>query len=186
MQLSAIHQNLSPIIEPTLSAMGFRVVRVIWQGSDRRKILQLMIERQDGIDITVDDCAEASHTVSALLDVQDPIESAYELEVSSPGIDRPLVTLSDFAAYVGFDTKVETVIPLEGRRRFRGKITEITEQEVVVLVNGGEVFQVPFGQMATARLVLDDALIKESVRRNKLRLAQVEEQTQATSTDEAS
>lgn len=166
MQHSAIQQQIAPIIEPSLNAMGYRLVRISWQGNDRRRVLQIMLDRLDGEEISVEHCEEASHTISALLDVKDPIESAYELEVSSPGIDRPLASLEDFENYQGFEVKVEMAIAQDGRRRYRGDITQI-ENGVITLVKGGEQFEVDFEGMASAKLVLSDGLIKEMQRRLK-------------------
>lgn len=169
MKTTAIQQSIAPIIEPTLEAMGYRLVRIIWMGSDKRRILQIMAEHSDGAEMTVEDCSDISHTVSALLDVKDPIESAYELEVSSPGIDRPLMNAEDFASYIGYDVKVEMAVPHEGRKRYRSTISQVTN-ETVTLKNGGEVFELPLEDMASAKLVLTDALIKESQQRIEQKL----------------
>ncbi len=175
MQRSAIQQTISPIIEPSLTAMGYKLVRIIWLGSDSSRILQIMAERLDSAEMTVDDCSEISHMVSALLDVHDPIESAYELEVSSPGVDRPLMDEQDFKDFIGFDVKVEMAIPQNGRRRYRSNIAEVTE-EMVILKNGGEVFELPFAEMGSAKLALTDELMNEMAQRaeQKLQLKQNE------------
>lgn len=169
MQISAIQQSLAPLLQPSVEAMGYRLVRIIWQGSEKRRILQIMAEREDGIDMTVDDCTDISHTVSALLDVKDPIEGAYELEVSSPGIDRPLMNAEDFSAYIGHEVKVEMAVPQAGRRRFRSSIAAVNDG-VVTLKNGGEQFDLPLQDMASAKLVMTDALMKESMQRSEERL----------------
>lgn len=166
MQTAAIHSAIAPIIEPSLEAMGYDLVRIIWQGSNKRRILQIMAERQDGVDMTVEDCAEISHVVSALLDVKDPIDGAYELEVSSPGVDRPLMCKEDFEEYQGHEVKVEMAIPLEGRKRFKGVIDAITD-EAVDVVDGGDRFALLLEDMASAKLVMTDKLMKEMMQRRQ-------------------
>src|SRR5215467_7055411 len=109
------------MIEPALAAMGYRLVRVLMT-SGRRPTLQVMAERLDDLPITLDDCAEISHSVSAILDVADPIAGAYTLEISSPGIDRPLVRAQDYDRFSGFEARIELARPIEGRRRFRGRL----------------------------------------------------------------
>src|SRR5262249_21777314 len=117
------------IVEPSIGAMGYGLVRVLLSGASR-PMLQIMAERSDGAAMTVDDCAEISRTVSALLDVEDPIRSAYVLEVSSPGIDRPLVRLSDFQRFTGQDAHLETRDVRDGRRRFTGRLIGVTGSTV--------------------------------------------------------
>src|SRR6056297_3500273 len=109
------------IIEPAAEAMGYELVRVHLSGG-RRPVLQVMVERADRAPMNVDDCAEVSRAVSAVLDVEDPVPGEYVLEVSSPGIDRPLTRLADFERFAGFEAKVETEAPIEGRKRFRGRL----------------------------------------------------------------
>jgi ribosome maturation factor RimP len=137
--------------------MGYRLVRVSFTGG-RRPTLQVMAERQDMAPMTVDDCAEISHSVSALLDVADPIAVAYMLEVSSPGIDRPLVRREDFERFAGFEAKVELSQPVDGRKRFRGRLLGIDERGVRMRLDGGEV-ALPYDRIARAKLVLTDELI---------------------------
>ena len=176
MQLSAIQQSIGPIIQPSLEAMGYQLVRICWQGSERRRILQIMFEHLDNQkEMTVEDCEEASHMISALLDVKDPIEGAYELEVSSPGVDRPLMNAQDFADYIGHEVKVEMAIPQEGRRRFRSMIAQVSE-DTVILRNGGEEFHLPLEEMASAKLVMTDALMAESLKlsEEKLKIQEIE------------
>ncbi len=119
----AIDPNeIGRIIEPSLDAMGYRLVRVMQTGGLRRPTLQVMAERRDEEPMTVEDCAEISRAVSALLDVADPIAGAYMLEVSSPGIDRPLVRPEDYDRFVGFEARIDLSSPLDGRKRFRGRV----------------------------------------------------------------
>ena len=168
---------------PAIEAMGFDLVRVQLSGGER-PVLQIMIERADRVAMTVDDCAEVSRTVSALLDVEDPIGGAYTLEVSSPGIDRPLVRLADFVRFAGFEAKVETRMPVEGRRRFRGRILGAGDGMVRLALDpepapatkpkaprraaapapmAASAVAVPFEAIVKARLVLTDDLIAASV-----------------------
>jgi ribosome maturation factor RimP len=130
--------KIEALIAPSLEAMGYRVVRVAVTGG-RRATLQVMAERVDDKAMTVEDCADISRTVSALLDVADPIATAYTLEVSSPGIDRPLVRREDFARFAGFEAKVELTAPVDGRRRFRGKLLGVEGDEVRLLVDAAPV-----------------------------------------------
>jgi ribosome maturation factor RimP len=152
--------KIEAMIAPSLDAMGYRVVRVAVTGG-RRATLQIMAERRDEQAMTVEDCAEISRTVSALLDVADPIAGAYTLEVSSPGIDRPLVRREDFARFAGFEAKIELSAPQDGRRRFRGKLLGVEGDAVRLLVDDAPV-AVPLAAVARAKLVLTDALLAAS------------------------
>lgn len=149
--------QIEALIAPSLQAMGYEVVRVSFTGG-RRPTLQIMAERRDGNAMTVEDCATVSHTVSALLDVSDPIASAYVLEISSPGIDRPLVRRADYERFAGFEAKIELQRPMDGRRRFRGKLMGLKDDSVQVLV-GVETVSLPLPAIARAKLVLNDELI---------------------------
>ena len=128
---------------------------------------RLVAERKDGAAMTVDDCADISRQISALLDVDDPIEGAYSLEVSSPGIDRPLTRPKDFAAYAGFEAKLETHEPIEGRKRFRGKLLGLDEQGRVKLVADGVEWAVPLTIVKGAKLVLTDELIAAAMQQQQ-------------------
>jgi ribosome maturation factor RimP len=149
--------SIAQMIGPPLSAMGYRLVRVLVTGG-RRATLQIMAERLDDLPITHDDCAEISHSVSALLDVADPISGAYALEISSPGIDRPLVRAEDFDRFGGFEAKIELVRPLDGRRRFRGRLIGTAEGVLHLLTEAGET-RLPLDAIARAKLVLTEDLI---------------------------
>jgi ribosome maturation factor RimP len=147
------------MIEPTLRDMGFELVLVRVMG-DRRRTLQVLAEPIDRSRLmTVEDCAEISHALSAVLDVADPIKEPYSLEVSSPGIDRPLVRREDFARFAGDEAKLETDLPIDGRRRFTGTLRGL-EGEDVLIESGGGTVRVPFRSVRKARLVLTDALLK--------------------------
>jgi len=149
--------KIEAMIAPSLEAMGYRVVRVAVTGG-RRATLQVMAERGDDKAMTVEDCADISRTVSALLDVADPIATAYTLEVSSPGIDRPLVRREDFARFAGHQAKIELNAPVDGRRRFRGKLLGIDGDAIRLLVDAAPV-ALPLGAVTRAKLVLTDELL---------------------------
>jgi ribosome maturation factor RimP len=153
------------VIAPSLTAMGYRIVRVAFTGG-RRATLQVMAERVDDAAMTVADCTDVSRTVSALLDVADPIASSYMLEVSSPGIDRPLVRREDYARFAGFEAKLELSQPHDGRRRFRGRILGL-EGDCVKLDLGGQAVALPLPAIARAKLVLSDALMSATNRHQR-------------------
>lgn len=154
----AIDPNeIARIIEPSLDAMGYRLVRVMLT-SLRRPTLQVMAERRDEAAMTVEDCAEISRSVSALLDVADPIAGAYTLEVSSPGIDRPLVRPEDYDRFAGLEARVDLASPLDGRKRFRGRILGHDGTHVRLAAEAGEV-RLPLAGIARAKLVLNNELL---------------------------
>jgi ribosome maturation factor RimP len=154
---------IAQIVEPALAAMGYRVVRVAL-GGGRRAALQIMAERIDDAPLTLDDCTLISHSVSALLDVADPIPGAYVLEISSPGIDRPLVQLDDYDRFSGFEARIELGAPVEGRKRFRGRLLGTAGGDIRLATEAGET-RLPFGAIARAKLVITDDLISASERR---------------------
>jgi ribosome maturation factor RimP len=149
--------RIAQAIEPSLEAMGYRLVRVVIT-SGRRPTLQVMAERLDDQPMTVDACAEISHSVSALLDVADPIASAYLLEVSSPGIDRPLVRIEDYDRFNGFEAKIELSRPIDGRKHFRGRLLGTAGGNVRLVTKTGET-ELPLGTVARAKLLITDDLI---------------------------
>ena len=160
--------KIADLIAPTLDAMGFQLVRVKLVGA-QRPVLQIMFERDTGGaphdgGVTVEDCAEVSRAVSAVLDVEDPIASAYRLEVSSPGIDRPLTKAADFERFKGYAAKVELGRPLDGRKRFRGRLRGVAGDTVVLQdeETGGEQ-RLPVAEIANAKLVVTDDLIAASL-----------------------
>jgi ribosome maturation factor RimP len=148
-----IVQRITTIIEPSLNAMGYTLVQVKLADGMRRKTLTVMAERQDGKGMGFDDCAEISRMASALLDVDDPITSAYDLEVCSPGLDRPLVKIEDFKRYAGQEAKAETLIPIEGRRRFRGVIGGVEDDVIVITMPEGGEARLSFNNIRTAKLI---------------------------------
>lgn len=154
------------MIGPSLNDMGFRLVRVSF-GAGNRPTLQIMAEPLDGSPMTIEHCETVSHAVSALLDVEDPIPTAYMLEVTSPGIDRPLVSLDDYRRFAGFEARVELARPIEGRKRLRGRLLPPdAEGRVTVADESGNV-AVPFADIARAKLLLTDELI-EATEANRL------------------
>ena len=161
--------RIAAIIEPALEDRGFRLVRVAISGREG-KTVQVMAERSNGT-MTIEDCEAVSREISALLDVHDPIAGAYRLEVSSPGIDRPLVRPSDFEDWAGHEAKIELAEPIDGRKRVRGKLEGFEGGEVRVEVDlgdaGRQVIGLPVGLVAEAKLVLTDELIREALRRAK-------------------
>ena len=149
--------RVEELIAPSLEALGFELVRVRYGGS-ARPTLQIMIERQDHEPMTVDDCATASKSISALFDVEDPIGGAYNLEVSSPGLDRPLTRISDFERFTGFHAKIEMTAPIDGRTRFRGQVLGVEDGKVWISADEGTSV-VPFETIKKAKLILTDELI---------------------------
>jgi ribosome maturation factor RimP len=163
---SGIDARIALIVQPVLRGIGFRLVRVHLSGQNGLT-LQIMAEREDGT-MTVEDCEEVSRAVSPALDVDDPIEKAYHLEVSSPGIDRPLVRKSDFTTWTGHLVKMETSVLVGDRKRFKGKIAEADADGVLIARDkaayGEEpTVRVPFDAIADARLVLTDDLIRDAL-----------------------
>jgi len=161
--------RIAAIVEPALEDRGFRLVRVAISGREG-KTVQVMAERPDGT-MTIEDCEAISREVSALLDVHDSVVGAYRLEVSSPGIDRPLVRASDFEDWAGHEAKIELKEPIEGRKRFRGRLKGFEGGEVRIEVDLGEggrqVIGLPVGLIAEAKLLLTEDLIREALRRAK-------------------
>lgn len=150
-------QRLESLIAPSLESMGYELVRVQFQGR-QRPTLQVMAERKDGAGMTVDDCADISRSLSALLDVEDPIEGQYVLEISSPGIDRPLTRAKDFETWAGFEAKIEAFHGVDGRKRFRGRLTGIDGDRARIETETGEV-AIAITDIKSAKLVLTDELI---------------------------
>ncbi len=150
--------KIEALIAPSLEAMGYRLVRVAFTGG-RRATLQVMAERADAAAMTVEDCADISRTVSALLDVADPIASAYVLEVSSPGIDRPLVRPEDYARFAGFEAKLELNALRDGRKRFRGRIARASRATKSASSPSPRRSPCRWPTVVRAKLVLTDELL---------------------------
>lgn len=165
---AAIDRRIAGIIAPVVEGMGFELVRVRLMGG-KTKTLQIMAERPAG-GIEVDDCARISTAVSATLDVEDPLEDAYTLEVSSPGIDRPLTRLKDFETWEGYEAKIETTEMIDGRRRFKGVLQGVEDGEVLIEIEEhGETMTIglQFDWLSDAKLVLTDELIRDVLRARK-------------------
>jgi len=163
----SIEDRISALIAPSLQAMGYELVRVLLQGQ-KHQVLQIMAERADRASMTVEDCADISRSISALLDVEDPIPSAYSLEVSSPGIDRPLTRLQDYERFAGFEAKVETLRPVDGRKRFRGLLLGLDEANNVRLEVETVQVLIPFTDIHRSKLVLTDELIAAAMQEQGL------------------
>ncbi|NBB96759.1 MAG: ribosome maturation factor RimP [Alphaproteobacteria bacterium] len=157
---TTLDQRLAAIVAPVIEGLGFELVRLrVMSGKSRT--LQIMADRPDG-GIEVQDCADISTAVSAVLDVEDPLEDAYTLEVSSPGIDRPLTRLKDFAAWDGYEARLETTELIDGRRRFKGLLAGVEGDQGAPVTIG-----LQFDWLSDAKLVLTDALIEEMLRARK-------------------
>jgi len=165
---TAIDRRLAAIVGPVIEGLGFELVRIRLMGGKTR-ILQIMADRPEG-GIEVDDCAAISTAVSAVLDVEDPIEDNYTLEVSSPGIDRPLTRLKDFDMWVDYEARIETTELIDGRRRFKGILQGTEGDEVLIEIEeGGETVTIglKFDWLSDAKLILTDDLIAEMLRQRK-------------------
>jgi ribosome maturation factor RimP len=158
-------QKLLAIVEPVAQGLGLDVVRIRVMGGARRKRLQVMAERPDG-SMSVDSCADLSRALSAVLDVEDPFEGEWDLEVSSPGIDRPLTELEHFERWKGHEAKIEVDRLIDGRRRFAGVLEGVDGEDVLVEIKGVDgVVALPFAWLSDAKLVMTDALVEESLKR---------------------
>ena len=165
---TAIDRRLADIVSPVIEGLGFELVRIRLMGG-RTRILQIMADRPDG-GIEVDDCATISTAVSAVLDVEDPIEENYVLEVSSPGIDRPLTRLKDFDMWLDYEARIETTELIDGRRRFKGTLQGTEGDEVLIEIEeGGQPLTIglKFDWLSDAKLILTDELIAEMLRQRK-------------------
>ena len=153
--------TLTRLIEPEAKALGLDLVRVAMFGGKSDPTLQVMAERPDTRQLDIADCEALSRRISDVLDAADPIEEAYRLEVSSPGIDRPLTRLQDFADWAGFDARIRLAEEINGRKQLDGRLNGIAEGTIeVTLAKSGEPFLFPFSSLASAKLLLTDALIK--------------------------
>ncbi len=161
---ASMDRRIAEIIAPVIEDLGFELVRVRLMAGKTRT-LQIMAERPDG-GIEVDDCARISTAVSAILDVEDPIEDNYTLEVSSPGIDRPLTRLKDFDTWAGYEAKLETAEMFDGRRRFKGTLAGTEGSEVLIEIAEGTI-GLQFDWLTEAKLVLTDELIRDMLKARK-------------------
>jgi len=161
---------LEALVTPTLDGLGYELVRVLVSGSHQPTV-QVMAERRDGASMRVEDCERISRALSAKLDVEDPIAGSYTLEVSSPGLDRPLVRPGDYARFAGQVVRVETRVPQDGQRRFKGRIARTDDSAVVLAVDGEGAepreVAIAFANIAKARLVLTDEMLRASARQGR-------------------
>ncbi|SSC70618.1 unnamed protein product [Ciceribacter sp. T2.26MG-112.2] len=176
---TGLDRRIAEIIEPVLVALGYKLVRARLMNQNGLT-LQVMAEKNDGT-MTVTDCEEVSMAISPVLDVEDPVEKAYHLEVSSPGIDRPMVRKSDFTRWQGHIVKCETSILVDNRKRFRGKITEVDSEGFMLerdqVAYGEEPrVKIPFNTLSEAKLILTDDLIRDALRADKQAKAQAANQ----------
>ncbi len=152
--------RIEELITPTIEALGFNLVQVHFTGGKNQR-LQIMAEHGETGRMNVDDCAALSRAISAVLDVEDPVAGSYALEVSSPGIDRPLVRLEDFEKFLGFDAKIETSRAVDGRKRFKGRLADVSDGNVRIETKD-EVYDLAFNEISKAKLLLSDELIAAS------------------------
>jgi len=161
---AAVDKRLAEIASPVIEGLGYELVRIRLM-SGKSTTLQIMADKPDG-GIEVDDCAKISTELSAIFDVEDPVAGEYALEVSSPGIDRPLTRLKDFDAWAGWEAKLETSELIDGQRRFKGTLQGVEEEEVLIEINQG-IIGLKFEWLSDAKLVLTDELIAESLKGRK-------------------
>lgn len=166
--MSAFVKKLEEMLAPSIEAMGFSIVILRLMDGGKRKTLQILAERKDGSGITLDECANISRTVSTILDVEDVFDGAYDLEVSSPGLNRPLVKREDYERFVGRGVRVETFAPIDGRRRFSGLLLGIEGDDVrVSLSSQPEPVRIPFSGISSARLEVTEEEFKLRLKKQK-------------------
>lgn len=150
---------LQDLLEPVITGLGYEVVRILTIGQ-KNPTLQIMIDRLDGKDITVEDCATVSRAVSAVLDEKDPIKDQYSLEVSSPGLDRPLTKIEHFKRFSGYEARIETAVEVKKRKRFKGVLGNVDEQNRVHIDVDGTDYAIAFDDISKAKLILTDELLQ--------------------------
>jgi ribosome maturation factor RimP len=171
--------GLLELLGPVAEAAGYEIVRLRLMGGDHRRTLQIMAERDDGT-MLVEDCTALSRAVSEVLDAADPIHGDYTLEVSSPGIDRPLTRLQDFATYAGYEARVELDRLTENRKRFKGVLAGVEGEDVAIDLEGeNETALIPFAWISDARLVITDQLLKRGAEARAARLAKENQEEQS-------
>jgi len=144
-------QDLTQLFEPVVVSMGYELVGVEFLGGGGHGTLRVYIDREQGV--SIDDCAAISHQISGILDVEEPIRQAYDLEISSPGIDRPLFKLSDFERFAGRKARIKLSVGLEGRKNFRGELQGVADSRLVRIKVDGEEFDLPYADIAKANLI---------------------------------
>jgi ribosome maturation factor RimP len=147
-----VRDKLFGLLEPVVSALGYELLEVEWSSSGRSSLVRVYIDRTDGAAVGLDDCERASRSIGAVLDAEDPIGHEYRLEVSSPGFDRPLRTAGHFARFAGSEARIELAAPVEGRRRFRGRLGSVEDGMVTIEVDRKE-WRLPLAGISKARLV---------------------------------
>lgn len=160
-------KRIAAFVEPVLANLGYDLVSLRIIGSQKLQTLQIMAENPDTGTLDLDGCTEISHAVSALLDVEDPIQSAYQLEVSSPGIDRPLVKDRDFVKYIGYEISVETIdANQDGARKFRGRLSSFDGESFTIITDHGDE-PIRMDNLVRAKLILTDELAKQALKNSK-------------------
>lgn len=154
----AIEKNIESVIEKPLAMKGLSIVLVRMIQGSKSKCLQILLEDAKTGAVTIDQIAQASRTISAILDVEECVSGVYNLEVSSPGVDRPLVKPEDYEIYMGFEASIETNLPIDGRRRFKGQLVGFEGSEVAIKVDQAT-YQIPINNIRQAKLVVTDALM---------------------------
>lgn len=162
--MAALAEQIATLVTPSIEGMGYFVVLITVKDGQKQRLVQIMAERADG-SMTVDDCALISNQVSAILDVEDAIPGAYRLEISSPGIDRPLVKRTDYENHLGHTAKIELVLPQNGRKRFTGTLQSLIG-DVLTLEVDGQPVALELNDIQSAKLVLTDALIKQHLKKH--------------------
>jgi ribosome maturation factor RimP len=170
--------KLLELLDPVAEAAGYAIVRLRLMGGAERRKLQVMAERPADGDMNVEDCARLSRAISEVMDAADPIAGEYVLEVSSPGVDRPLTRLEDFEAYEGYEARLELDRLAEGRKRFRGVLAGVEGDQVAIDLEGEEeTALVPFAWITDAKLVLTDELMKRGAQERAARIASEQQET---------
>ena len=170
--------NLLELLDPVAEAAGYEIVRLRLMGGEHARRLQIMAERPSDGDMNVEDCARLSRTISEIMDAADPIAGEYTLEVSSPGVDRPLTRLKDFAAFEGHEARLELDRMAEGRKRFKGLLAGVEDDAVAIDLEGEEeTAMIPFAWIVEAKLILTDQLMKRGADVRAARLQSEQQQT---------
>ena len=162
--MQTLNEQVEALITPTITGMGFNVVLVKMLEGKKSRTLQIMAERLSDGQMGIDDCGRLSRALSPVFDLEDPVQGEYDLEISSPGIDRPLMRPEDFERFIGHEAKVETAAMIDNRRRWRGVIKAINGEEITLATDQGDA-TLKFSALSDARLVLTDKLIEEDLKR---------------------
>lgn len=175
---TAEDQGLLELLDPVAEAAGYEIVRLRLMGGEHARRLQIMAERPSDGDMNVEDCARLSRAISEIMDAADPITGEYTLEVSSPGVDRPLTRLKDFAVFEGYEARLELDRVAEGRKRFKGMLAGVEDDAVAIDLEGEEETAIiPFSWIVEAKLILTDQLMKRGADVRAARLQSEQQQT---------